>query len=228
MYSGDCAEAYDDVTRLDRSEINAIVEVLQDFGTNAVVIDAACGSGRLTVPLLERTVARVLALDNSQRSLELLRSRIANPSQSERLEIIDMDITALDIVQPAQAYVLGTSTISHFSPAARAQVLKEAHRVLSVGGLVLVTYAPRLVLEETAEVVGASGERYRFSSLRGEGGTVQSLLERSDGSLRCTSEVYMHSMDEVREQLESAGFDIASESTASEVSGHVLFVGVKS
>ena len=73
------------------------------------VIDAGCGSGRLTELLLERLPrGRVIALDRSSNMLEAVRGRLL-PRHAGRLELMEADLGALSLEGVADA-VFSTAT----------------------------------------------------------------------------------------------------------------------
>lgn len=228
MYQGTCADMYDDVTRNDSSEIDAILAALTDLPEASVVIDAGCGSGRLTLPLLTSLPIRVLALDVSPRMIQLLEDRLSDASQHPQLDSRVADITALPEDVHASAYVLGTSTISHFSSRDRARVLSGAHRSLERGGRLVMTYAPRSIPPRPVPVTGGSGRRYWFSAERGDTpGTTVSILQSEDRSSTCRSLVYDASVDTILAEIAGAGFVIDQVVPLAGVEEHILVKGVK-
>jgi trans-aconitate 2-methyltransferase len=71
------------------------------------VLDAGCGSGRVTEALLERLPrGRVIALDSSPSMIEQARTRFG---ENERVELHQMDLLELELAQPVDA-ILSTAT----------------------------------------------------------------------------------------------------------------------
>ena len=76
-----------------------------DLRGDETVLDAGCGSGRVTEALLERLPrGRVIAVDASPSMVEQARRRLG-----ERVEIHQMDLLELELAQPVDA-ILSTAT----------------------------------------------------------------------------------------------------------------------
>ena len=76
FYGPHGSAVYDELTRHDQSEIAELVRLLRHC--DGAVLELACGSGRITLPLLA-CGRDVVAVDNSGRMLELLDERLATP-----------------------------------------------------------------------------------------------------------------------------------------------------
>ena len=78
-----------------------------DLRGDETVLDAGCGSGRVTEALLERLPrGRVIAVDASPSMIEQARGRFG---ERERVEVHQMDLLELELAQPVDA-VLSTAT----------------------------------------------------------------------------------------------------------------------
>lgn len=109
---------------LDRLELNG----------DETVIDAGCGSGRLTRLLLERVPrGKVLAVDVSPQMVEQARGYLA-PDFGERIEVICRDLLALNLDQVADV-VFSTATF-HWIPD-QDGLFRNVARALKPGGRVL-------------------------------------------------------------------------------------------
>src|SRR4051812_40150147 len=65
-----------------------------------LVLDAGCGSGRVTAQLLERLPrGRVLGVDNSAAMLDQARGTLA--AFGDRVELLEADLLSVDTVVPA-------------------------------------------------------------------------------------------------------------------------------
>lgn len=106
------------------------IALLQLEGTERV-LDAGCGTGRVTEQLLARLPhGRVVALDGSQAMLDQLRARLA--SQLDRLELVRADLNEpLPLTEPVDA-VLSTATF-HWLPD-HAGLFRRLADVLRPGG----------------------------------------------------------------------------------------------
>lgn len=78
-----------------------------------VVLDAGCGSGRITAALLERLPrGRVIAVDGSAAMLQAARSRLGH---DPRLQLVHADLATLDLGGVACDAILSTATF-HWIP----------------------------------------------------------------------------------------------------------------
>ncbi len=76
----------------------SVIDRLELAG-DEVVLDAGCGSGRVTAQLLERLPrGRVIAVDNSASMLAQARQTLA--PFGERVEIVEADLLAIDVSEP--------------------------------------------------------------------------------------------------------------------------------
>ena len=92
------------------------------------VIDAGCGSGRVTEALLERLPrGRVIAVDASQDMLAAARDRIAD----DRVRFVHADLVELDLGEQADA-VLSTATFHWIDD--QAGLFRSLHGALKPGG----------------------------------------------------------------------------------------------
>ncbi len=79
-----------------------------ELGGNETVLDAGCGTGRLTAVLLERlSTGRVIALDSSEAMLEVARRELAR--FDERVAFLQADLSALQLSAVADV-VFSTAT----------------------------------------------------------------------------------------------------------------------
>jgi trans-aconitate 2-methyltransferase len=84
----------------------AVLDRLELHG-NETVLDAGCGSGRVTEALLERLPnGRVIALDASHSMVKAARERLAD---RDRVEVREGDLLELELEQPVDA-ILSTAT----------------------------------------------------------------------------------------------------------------------
>ena len=95
---------------------------------NETVVDAGCGSGRVTEALLERLPqGRIIAVDASADMLAAARERLVD----ERVAFVHSDLVALDLGEPADA-VLSTATFHWIDD--QAGLYRALHRALKPGG----------------------------------------------------------------------------------------------
>lgn len=107
----------------------AVLERLELAG-DETVLDAGCGSGRVTEMLLERLPrGRVLAVDGSASMLEAARERLAG---DDRVEFVQADLLELDLGGRAVDAVLSTATFHWIKDHAR--LFARLHAALRPGG----------------------------------------------------------------------------------------------
>lgn len=232
MYLGAGALAYDDLTRADTGEIEEILDALS-LCPSGRVVDAACGSGRLTMPLAERSARQVTAIDVSKELLALLRERLAREPFAESVEVVCGSI--LDLPMPdasVTAYVLGTSTVNLFDTGDRARLLAEAHRVLTPNGQLLISILDRHEHDTSVVGRGYSGGEYRIENVLQPDDTVvsrvTSLAERAtDNGAEATvyeSKLYSVAADQLHAEISQAGFEITDKFTINQQPLHLLIV----
>lgn len=104
----------------------AVLERLQLEG-DELVLDAGCGSGRITEALIERLPGgRVIAIDESPSMVEAARGRLG-----EQADLRVMDLLELQLEEPLDA-ILSTATFHWISDHER--LFKSLHAALRPGG----------------------------------------------------------------------------------------------
>src|SRR2546430_14993148 len=82
-----------------------------DAGSIATILDAGCGSGRVTEVLVDHLPdARVVGLASSSERLEAAAMRLAGPMRDGRVELVHADLTRPLPIEPVDA-VLSTATL---------------------------------------------------------------------------------------------------------------------
>lgn len=98
------------------------------------VLDAGCGSGRLTASLLERLPAgHVVAVDQSQNMLEVARENLG-PRFGDRVSFVRADIATLELPEPIDI-IFSTATLHWVTDHPR--LFRTLYRALKPGGLLL-------------------------------------------------------------------------------------------
>ncbi len=123
-----------------RVELDAVLDALRCTPEDRV-LDAGCGVGAITRPLIERG-ASVVGVDFSGARLRYLQERLS-PTQRERVLLAVADINHLPLVSPQFTRIVCTQVMQHLpAPELRQKFLKEVYALLSPGGrLVLTVYA---------------------------------------------------------------------------------------
>lgn len=120
------AEAYDTVSDPQFEWGTEVLGRLELSGDEAV-IDAGCGSGRITAELLDRLPrGRLLAVDASQSMIEKARERLG-----DRASYLVADLTALEVEEPVDL-VFSTATFHWITDHER--LFERLHAALNPGG----------------------------------------------------------------------------------------------
>lgn len=118
--------SYDRVSSPQAAMGRAVLERLRLHG-GETVLDAGCGSGRVTEALLGRLPrGRVIAVDSSESMLEAARSRLGGQAEVRR-----MDLLELELDEPLDA-VFSTATFHWIADHER--LFRRLHVALSPGG----------------------------------------------------------------------------------------------
>ncbi|MFD7169512.1 daptide-type RiPP biosynthesis methyltransferase [Streptomyces violascens] len=213
---------YHRLCRDDGHETREVMAALR--GVDGPVLELACGSGRLTVPLLAAG-HRVTGIDNSPSLLALLTERLADPraaALARRLTAVEADIRSLALDGRFAAALLGTTTVGLLPPDTRPAVFASIRQHLDVGApFVLTVFNPVRGPEPGAESAGP----VESSTTMVVDDTVCTLIDHvtADRSRRhvalfqvgpgrepllLTSEVHLVTVAEVTAELTASGFDV--------------------
>ncbi|GLY50315.1 daptide-type RiPP biosynthesis methyltransferase [Lentzea sp. NBRC 102530] len=210
------AGVYDDIARIDRAEIGDVLRLAQRAG--GPVLELACGSGRVTLPLLARG-HRVVALDNSAELLRLLENRLPDPSAAR---LVEADMTSFALDETFGLVVLAATSVCLLDARQRAAAFERVRAHLADDGLFYVSVldlagplrAPRPV-ERTSVLVGPRGVTSLFQHFDGRRGVrTTSVLHESvvdgvtAGRAVYVSEIDMVGSGELVEELGAAGFEV--------------------
>ncbi|MFE0022987.1 daptide-type RiPP biosynthesis methyltransferase [Amycolatopsis sp. NPDC059021] len=184
LYGPEGAAEYDRLSRGDTQEIGELLRAARRV--TGPVLDLACGSGRLTLPLLGRG-HDVWAIDSSPAMLQLLTERHAEqPHARGTLKTVEADMSTMDLAATFELIVLGTSSVCLLDEAGRAALFSRVRQLLAPGGRFLVStmdFGPELLTTRTAE-------RISMVTYTGEpGDTVITLFQHFDAprGIRTTS-----------------------------------------
>lgn len=125
-------KSYDRISAPQEAMGLAVLERLALNG-DEVVLDAGCGSGRITEALLERLPhGRVIAVDESRSMADAARERLGHAAEpGGQVEIRVLDLLDLDLSEPVDA-VLSTATFHWIGDHAR--LFQRLHAALRPGG----------------------------------------------------------------------------------------------
>jgi trans-aconitate 2-methyltransferase len=125
------------------------------------VLDAGCGTGRVTEALVERLPrGRVIAVDGSPAMVEQARSRLP----ADRVEVRQSDLAELEIEDPLDA-ILSTATL-HWLPD-HDRVLARFHAALKPGGRLVAQCGGQGNIAEVVRAVGAVSVREPYATALG-------------------------------------------------------------
>ncbi|WJV47448.1 daptide-type RiPP biosynthesis methyltransferase [Streptomyces flavofungini] len=217
---------YHELTADDTHEIRDVLALLR--GVPGPVLELACGSGRLTLPLLAAG-HQVTGVDTSGSLLAQLRDRLSEPAAqrlARRLTLVEADMCALDLPERFGAALLGTTTIGLVPPAARPDFFRTVRAHLAPGGLfVLSAHTPSAEHADqptVRPVVTPQGVTFVIDQAEPGLGQRQVAILRlpaQGGPLLLTSTVNVPDPETLAEELRSAGFDLAEVRTARPAAG---------
>jgi trans-aconitate 2-methyltransferase len=162
-----------------------------------LVLDAGCGSGRVTEALLERLPrGRVIAIDESPSMVDAARKRLRAytsdaPQDDPRLEIRVGDLLQLEIEQPVDA-ILSTATFHWIADHER--LFSKLHDALRPGG----------------RLVAQCGGEGNIDVLRGKAAEVISNEPYARHFVNWSAPWYYAGAEQTRERLLDAGFSSAN------------------
>ena len=177
--------SYDRISAPQEALGRAVLERMELRG-DETVLDAGCGSGRVTEALLERLPrGRVIAVDASPSMIEQARLRLGS-----RVEVRQMDLLELELAEPVDA-ILSTATF---------------HWVLDHDALFRRLHA---VLRQGGQLVAQCGGEGNIDQLRG---VAKAVIERepyAEHFRDWRSPWYYPAPEPTRENLLAAGFTAA-------------------
>ena len=157
-------EAYDAFYGSDDSKRSGDIEFYVDIAreTTGDVLEIACGTGRIAVPLVEAG-CRVTGVDISEGMLSVAQRKAAALSEEarNRLDFVLQDMTALDLKRRFGFALIPARSFQHVrTPDLQRQVLTAVHRHLEPDGrFALHVFDPRLdfLIDETTPPRTLSG-----------------------------------------------------------------------
>jgi trans-aconitate 2-methyltransferase len=121
------------------------------------VLDAGCGSGRVTAALVERLPrGRVIGVDGSTAMVEKARETLG-----DRVEVFEMDLTELELDQPVDAVF--SNAVFHWITD-HDLLFRRIHSVLRPGGRLIAQCGGRGNVASLAEVIAVVGAEQPFST----------------------------------------------------------------
>jgi len=189
--------------RPNRRTLRRLLSCLPEDGC---FLDFGAGTGRYTLPLLERTRARGVAYDICPSACRTLAERMEPYTRAGRLTVRGDTVAALDFDyrDTFDLVLLAFGVLGHVAGRAERQhILQVIRRTLKPGGALVLSLpnARRRFLAEQrdAELLVRAGEL--------EPGDV--LYARGQGKDRIEMFYHLYTLDEAREDLAAAGFEVA-------------------
>ncbi|MFV0257371.1 MAG: daptide-type RiPP biosynthesis methyltransferase [Acidimicrobiales bacterium] len=228
----DGADTYDAVSATDRSEINEVVRMAR--GVSTPILELACGSGRLTLPLLAAG-HRVVGVDNAPRMIELLAERVAGrPRLVDRLELVEADMAGLRCEQRFDLVYCGITSITVLPDDARQAMFTNARTHLTDRGRfvfsVLEIDGDGVDEHETVIAAPYHGQTDLFVFLErvdhGAGIRTVSILHQPLGPrgrrALYTTEVKLLDPDQLVGECEQAGLEVTAVRTVQQLPDRVV------
>ena len=139
MYEAAGAQLYHGLTRYENAEIEELL--LAAKGVSGPVLELACGTGRITVPFLQKGYD-VLGLDFSESMLELFGQRLAEDDAKEfadRIKTTHGDMTSFSLDRKFSLILLGASAVWNVDADKRAGLFRSVREHLAEDGKFLLT-----------------------------------------------------------------------------------------
>jgi ubiquinone/menaquinone biosynthesis C-methylase UbiE len=168
--AGDYADHFADELAHKPRDRELLRRFAETVGQDGVVYDLGCGPGQTTA-FLHACGARVRGVDLSPELLREARRRYAG------IEFQEGDMLALPLPDASAAGIVAFYAIVHFSAEQLSVALREMHRVLAAGGLVLLAFHIGTEVKHVDDFLGHDGVSLDFSFFAPE--SVQSALERA-------------------------------------------------
>lgn len=221
LYGPDGSELYHELCRHDTAELSDVLGLAQR--SRGPILELACGSGRLTVPLAARG-HDVVAVDNSPALLALLRGRAGQT----RIQPVEADMADFSLGQTFGVIVLATGSVCLLDAEQRARMFGRVRDHLRADGVFYVS-----VLELAGELASARRAAERVTLMTGHDSVV-TMIQYFDGRrgvrttslLRervvdhrtaqralFTSDVHLVGSAELTEELDDAGLAVLSRSS---------------
>jgi SAM-dependent methyltransferase len=191
IYDAAGAPVYHRLAADDSTEVAELLRLLR--GVQDPVLELACGSGRLTLPLLASGL-EVTAMDASPAMIELLEHAVTGSSKlrrrAGRLATLVGDMSDFALAARFGAVVLGTTSITLLGEDRRAACFACVRRHLADGGRFLVSTVDLTggAIETVSRLPGgtlheyvdpAAGRRWTSVVLTDEDGAPQEILTSS-------------------------------------------------
>jgi trans-aconitate 2-methyltransferase len=150
------AEAYDKVSDPQYEWGLKTLERL-DLRGDEVVLDAGCGSGRVTAKLIERLPeGRVIAVDGSEAMVEKARDALGDSAEVRFVDLAELDLDS-------EVDVVFSTAVFHWIPD-HDNLFRRVHRALRPGGRLVAQCGGKGNVAKLAAAIAEVGADARFAS----------------------------------------------------------------
>lgn len=108
-----------------------------DFYPDIKVLEVACNQGTTAIEIVKRTGIQMTACDLDETALEIAEANAKKQETGRRIDFVLADARALPFDDESFDVVINEAMLTMLSPQDKAAALKEYHRVLKPGGLLL-------------------------------------------------------------------------------------------
>jgi ubiquinone/menaquinone biosynthesis C-methylase UbiE len=193
---GTVATWWDPLSDSDPAYRDWFVEQQQDLLALArvedrLVLDAGCGRGRATVAAALAGAAEVLGVDISNQMLELARGAAVTARVADRVSFRQADLERLPLEDGAFDIALLLEILLHLAnPVA---TLRELHRVLRPGGVLMVTTVganPAARLLQPSKLGAAPAGRWKLATASALNAAMSAMFGFTWSNTRLTAALY--------------------------------------
>lgn len=147
-YRGVCLGA-DDWQTSDGTEMHPIypaMVAMAEVGSGDRVVDVGCGRGELLIAACQAGAARATGIEYSPAAVQLAQETIDTHRLSDRCNVIQADARAIPLDDSCAERVTMIDLVEHLTPVELGGALKEAMRMLSPGGRLLIHTMPNRLI----------------------------------------------------------------------------------